>query len=75
MPIQPRRPPLFCLISPEASCEKRYKTFRIRNQEKENQQIKNAGKGLTEKRASVFCLWGEAFFCLDLLVTFVSRQK
>jgi hypothetical protein len=34
-----------------------------------------AGKGLTEKRSEEFCLRVEAFFCLDLLVTFVSRQK
>ncbi|MEN0052482.1 MAG: hypothetical protein AAGC65_02385 [Mucilaginibacter sp.] len=32
-------------------------------------------RALTEKRARVFCLWAEAFFCLNLLVTFASRQK
>jgi len=28
---------------------------------------KHAGKGLTEKRARVFCLRAEAFFCLDVI--------
>jgi hypothetical protein len=42
--------------------------------ESNNITHQNAGKGLTEKRAKGFCLWVEAFFCLDFLVTFVSRH-
>ncbi len=34
-----------------------------------------AGKGLTEKRAREYGLWGEAFFCLGFLVTFGPSQK
>jgi hypothetical protein len=37
-------------------------------------RIKERG-GLTEKRAGRMALRAEAFFCLDFLGTFVSRQK
>ena len=34
-----------------------------------------AGKGLTEKRAGCLACSAEAFFCLDLLVTFCIKTK
>jgi hypothetical protein len=34
-----------------------------------------AGKGTTEKRARVFCLRVEVFFCLDFFGYFGSSQK
>jgi hypothetical protein len=34
-----------------------------------------AGKGTTEKRAWVFCLWAEAFFCLDFFGYFLYQDK
>ena len=37
-------------------------------------ELKKSG-GLTEKRAGRMALRAEAFFCLDFLVTFLSRQK
>ncbi|MDB5141877.1 MAG: hypothetical protein JWQ66_590 [Mucilaginibacter sp.] len=59
-PFQCAWPALFWLISPEAVL--------LTSKQK-------MWGGLTEKRAWEFCLRGEAFFCPDLLVTFVSRQK
>ena len=41
------------------------KYARYRTRVKARQKSGPKGKGL----------WGEAFFCLDLLVTFVSRQR
>jgi len=38
-------------------------------------ETEKAGKGLPENRARVFCLRAEGFFRLDLLVTFLSREK
>jgi len=71
---QPHQPPLFCLISPEASYIRLNQNFLNFRMNSITSQIKNAGKGLTEKRARVFCLWGEAFFCLDFWLLFTQGK-
>jgi hypothetical protein len=72
MPFPTHRPYLFCLISPEAVL---LTVCGIINIYTSNETRTKAGKGLTEKRAKEFCLRAEAFFCLDLLVTFLPREK
>jgi hypothetical protein len=69
--LRPHRPPLFCLMSPEAFLPgKTAITY-----SKKNRKSK-AGKGPTEKRARRMACSAEAFFCLDFFwCFFVSRQK